>query len=174
MQAGNDSARSRPRPKAFFLVGFFVVAVGLAAVLYLRHNVAAPDPRCAKLLSHPQEDVAVPLPDGCSLASDVPPDRMVDYLENERKERGLVFKSWIRCDGASPVRSQRLSFDRDSRWLPTYVPGAYQFRQTVVLVALGPAAPQGSSIAGQVCIMPRQRYVSLISGQCDGKFAVWE
>jgi len=96
------------------------------------------------------------------------------YLENARKQRGLVFKAWITCKPSNQTQTTEFAFTHDAHWLPSYVPGAYQFRQTVILSGSAPPTAQESAVAGEVCLMPKRRYVSQIAGQCDGKFAVWK
>jgi hypothetical protein len=61
------------------------------------------------------------------LTTDASADQVVKYLENERKQRGLVFKAWIRCKPSSQTQTTEFAFTHDPRWLPSYVPGAYQF-----------------------------------------------
>ena len=62
----------------------------------------------------------------------------------------------------------------DPRWLPSYVPGAYQFRRTIIVVPIGPATPQRSHIVAEVCLMPWRKYLSQVVGVCKGKYAVWK
>jgi len=108
------------------------------------------------------------------LTTDAPPEQVVKYLENARKQRGLVFKAWITCKPSNQTQTTEFAFTHDAHWLPSYVPGAYQFRQTVILSGSAPPTAQESAVAGEVCLMPKRRYVSQIAGQCDGKFAVWK
>jgi len=61
----------------------------------------------------------------------------------------------------------------DDHWLPSYVPGTYEFRRTVIIVPYRQPAPQGSPVIAEICLMPWRRYVSQIIGQCDGKYSVW-
>jgi hypothetical protein len=65
-------------------------------------------------------------------------------------------------------------FVRDSRWLPSYVPQTYEFRRTVIILPYSRVTAGPSSVVAMVCLMPMRKYVSLIAGQCDGKFAVWK
>ena len=95
---------------------------------------------------------------------------MVKYLEKERVGRNLIFKEWIRCEG---VPAGGFAFADDPRWLPSDVPGTYQFRRTVIIVAYARPIPQGSEVVAEVCVMPWRKYLRQIMGECDGKFAVW-
>lgn len=110
----------------------------------------------------------------CFQVTEVPPDNMVKYLENERNRRGLVFKKWITCKTASQTATPSFALEQDPRWLPSYVPGTCQFRRTVVILPHARPVPEGSPVVAEVCLMPRRRYVSEIAGQCDGKFSVWK
>ena len=161
------------KPKHLGLLGLIVVAGVLALILFIFFP-SLPDPKCAPLLMRPESDVAIPLPDNCMLTTDAAADQVVKYLENERKQRGLVFKAWIHCNPSSQTQTTEFAFTHDPRWLPSYVPGAYQFRQTVILYRYAPPIPQASAVVGEVYLMPRRRYVSQIAGQCDGKFSVWK
>jgi len=98
----------------------------------------------------------------------------VKYLENERNWRGLVFKAWITCKPPNQAHATEFAFTRDPHWLPTYVPRAYQFRRTVIILPVRQAIAWQSDVAGEVCLMSRWRYALMIAGQCDGKFSVWK
>jgi len=162
-----------PKPKHLGLLVLLVVAGVLALIVFVFFPTL-PDPMCAGLLAHPESDVTIPLPANCIQTTDVAIDNMVKYLESERKRRGLIFKQWITCKTRSQTANPGFPFERDQRWLPSYVPGTYQFRRTVVILPDAPPVPQGSPVVAEVCLMPWRRYVSQITGQCDGKFSVWK
>jgi hypothetical protein len=61
----------------------------------------------------------------------------------------------------------------DSHWLPSYVPGTYQFRRTVIIVPYAQPTPQRSPVIAEVCLMPWGKYFSQLAGQCNGKYKVW-
>jgi hypothetical protein len=173
---GNASQPEHPRPKGHRFLGWFLAGVVPIAILlvYYLYSADPADPRCLTLLAHPDSEVVIPLPVNCILTTDAPADQMVKYLENERKQRGLVFKAWITCKSSNQIHATEFAFTHDPRWLPSYVPGTHQFRQTVIISGYAPPTPQESAVAGEVCLMPKRRYVSQIAGQCDGKFAVWK
>jgi hypothetical protein len=161
------------KPKYLGLLGLLVVAGALALTVFIFFPTL-PDPKCAALLAQSESDVTIPLPGNCIQTKEVLPDNMVKYLENERKRRGLIFKQWITCKTPDQTANPRFPFERDPRWLPSYVPGTYQFRRTVVILPYALPVPQGSPVVAEVCLMPWRRYVSQIAGQCDGKFSVWK
>jgi hypothetical protein len=161
-----------PKPRRFF--GWLLLSVVLIAIIVVYFYLPSADPRCITLLAHPDGDVAIPLPVNCMLTTDTPADQVVKYLENERKQRGLVFKAWISCKPSNQTQTTEFAFTHDPHWLSSYVPGAYQFRRTVILSRSAPPTAQESAVAGEVCLMPKRRYVSQIAGQCDGKFSVWK
>jgi hypothetical protein len=161
-----------PKLKHLGLLGLFVTGV-LALILFIFFPPLL-DPKCAALLARPESDVVITLPGNCMLTTDAPADQVMKYLENERKRRGLVFKAWISCKPSNQTQTIDFAFTHDPRWLPSYVPGAYQFRQTVILSRYAPPTPQESAVAGEVCLMPQRKYASQIAGQCDGKFSVWK
>jgi hypothetical protein len=159
------------KPKHLGLLGLLVVTGVLALILFIFFP-SLPDPKCVGLLARTESDVVIPLPANCTQATDVPPDDMVKYLENERNTRGLIFKKWITCK--TPTPTPGFAFERDPRWLPSYVPRTYQFRRTVIILPYAQPVPEGSSVVAEVCLMPWRKYVSQIAGQCDGKFTVWK
>ncbi len=148
----------------------------LAGVLIL---VIAPlysfriDPRCSVLLTLSRNDVSVPLPENCVETAEAPADKMVQYLEGQRRRRQFIFKSWIVCKGSVQVPVQRFSFENDPHWLPSYNCCAYQFRRTVIILPEDMELKKGSPVAGEVTIMPWRRYMQIIAGECQGKFSVW-
>ena len=76
-----------------------------------------------------------PLLAGCAERTDSPSDDVAEYLENDRKERGLHFEKWIECETPIQASETRFALERNRGWLPGYVPGSYQFRRTVVLIS---------------------------------------
>ncbi|HXJ05164.1 MAG TPA: hypothetical protein VNH65_08705 [Candidatus Acidoferrum sp.] len=124
---GSPSQSKRPRQGTHGLLLWFLVSAALIAILLVFYFLPSTDPRCIALLAHPDSDVVIPLPDPCMLTTDIPADQVVKYLENERKQRGLVFKAWISCKPSNQTQTTDFDFLHDPRWLPSYVPGAYQF-----------------------------------------------
>jgi hypothetical protein len=129
---------------------------------------------CPTLLMRSTRQEAVALPPDCQMSANVQTDDMVRYLENERVKRPLIFKRWITCKQAVQVPPMEFAFLRDPRWLPSYVPGTYQFRRTVILVPYSYRGPKGSPVVAEVCLMGWGKYILQIAGQCGGKFSVWK
>jgi hypothetical protein len=154
-------------------LGWLLIAGALVVILFIVFP-HLPDPTCAALLVRSEGDVAIPLPANCVRVSGVPVDNMVKYLEKERNNRRLIFKEWITCKTASQTPASGFAFEEDQRWLPSYIPGTYQFRRTVIILPYGQDIPHGSPVAAEVSLMPWRRYISQIIGQCDGKFSVWK
>jgi hypothetical protein len=149
----------------------------VAAVLVLGIWIFVPaifDPHCAALLMHSVSEVQISLPEQCTMATDVPADDMVRYLEAERVKGGLVFKAWVVCNVPAEAPKLQFAFEQDSHWLGSYVPGIDQFRRTAIVVPYARPIPSGSRIAAEVCLMPWRKYASQIAGQCHTKFAVWK
>ncbi|MGB9434196.1 MAG: hypothetical protein WBQ89_18270 [Candidatus Acidiferrum sp.] len=161
------------KPKHLGLLGLLIVS-GVLALILLIFFPSLPDPKCVGFLARTESDVVIPLPANCTQTTDVPPDDMVKYLENERSRRGLIFKKWITCKTPNQTPTPGFAFERDPRWLPSYVPRTYQFRRTVIILPYAQPVPEESSVVAEVCLMPWRRYVSQIAGQCDGKFTVWK
>lgn len=149
-----------------------MVAVGLIVGLFVRFSFV-PDPSCASLLLRSAHDVVLHLPESCAQSVAVQTDAVVLSLDKERMRRGLAFKSWIACANVQDDRIQT-SFSDDTRWLPSYIPGAFQFRRTVVIVRHFPGAPQQSRVVAEVCFMPWSKYLKQVAGQCGTKFSVWK
>ena len=161
------------KAKDLGLLGLLVVAGVLALILFIFFP-SLPDPKCAALLARPESDVDISLPANYIQTTDVPRDDVVKYLENERNTRGLISKKWITCKTPNQTPTPGFAFERDPRWLPSYVPRTYQFRRTVIILPYAQPVPKGSSVVAEVCLMPWRRYVSQIAGQCAGKFTVWK
>jgi len=132
------------------------------------------DTRCADILAHPENDVVIPLPENCTLATYAPMEQRAKNFEIERMHRGLTLKAWIICNPSSRTQSIQFAYTHDPRWMPSYVPGLYQLRQTVIISPDEIPPPRKPVIAGEVCLMPRERYLSQIYGQCDSKFELWK
>lgn len=166
----DDSERRAVRVKPLYLLaGLLVVCVLAVGVLILFPSL--PDPTCASLLARSEEEMVISLPASCARSRTAASDDMVKYLEHERNGRGLLFHEWITC---REVPAGGFAFMNDPHWLPSYVPGTYQFRRTVIIVPYAHPVPQGSSIVAEVCLMPWRNYILQIVGKCDGKFSVWK
>lgn len=166
-----DNAERRPRGlrSLYFFFGLVVLFVLVIGVLILFPSL--PDPTCASLIVRSEKEVTIPLPANCARVSAADPDTMAKYLEDERNRRGLTFSQWIICNEAP---TGGFAFMDDPLWLPSYVPGTYQYRRTVVIVPYAQPIPKGSQVVGEVCLMPWRKYIRQIAGQCNGKFSVWK
>ena len=153
----------------YFLLGLLVLCVLTLGVLILFPSL--PDPTCAALLARSEQEVPIALPANCARVGNVSSDPMVNYLENERNTFGLISKEWITC---AEVPAGGFAFMDDPRWLPSYVPGRYQFRRTVIIVPYTQPVPQGSPVVAEICLEPWGKYIRQIAGQCDGKLSVWK
>jgi hypothetical protein len=151
--------RSRRLPAVLVLV-FIMVSLLL---LFLRSPSA--------LLLTESEAVSIPVPPNCALTRDVAPDAMEKYLARERSTRNLIFKEWITCQGV-PVAG--LTWADDPRWLPSYMPGTFQFRRVVILVPHAQPIPEGSEVVAEVCVLPWRQYLRQIAWEYNGKFSVWK
>jgi hypothetical protein len=147
-----------------------VLATIVLALLVLVLFPSLPDPTCASLMVRALPDTLIALPADCGRSRSVIPDAMVSYLERERISRGLSPHGWITC---TEVPANGFAFMNDSRWLPSYVPGTYQFRRTVIIVPYTDSAPKGSPVMAEVSRVPWGRYIRQIAGQCTGKYSVW-
>jgi hypothetical protein len=153
----------------YFLLGLLILCVLILGVPILFPSL--PDPACAALLARSEKEVPIDLPANCARIANVGSDDIVKYLEKERNTYRLVPEGWITC---REVPAGGFVFMNDPHWLPSYVPGQYQFRRTVIIVPYAPPAPQGSPVVAEVCVMPWGKYLREIAGQCDGKFSVWK
>jgi hypothetical protein len=128
---------------------------------------------CPTLLLRSIRLEAITLPQDCQMSANVQTDDKVRYLENDRVRRRLIFKGWITCKQLEQASAREFIFLKDPRWLPSYVPGTYQFRRTVILFP-GHPVPKGSRVVAEVCLMGWRKYISQIAGQCGDKFSVWK
>jgi hypothetical protein len=150
-----------------FLVGLLVVCVLALGVFILLPSL----PTFASVLAHSQQEVPIALPANCARIGNVGSDPLVKYLENERNTYGLTHTEWITCSEA-PLGG--FAFMNDPHWLPSYVPGRYQFRRTVIIVPYAQPVSKGSPVVAEICLLPWGKYIRQIAGQCDGKFSVWK
>jgi hypothetical protein len=127
---------------------------------------------CSSLLE--QRDAPMFLPTDCTLTEKAPTGDALGRLEAERRKRGLSHQSWIECASAVGAQEWVRAMEADRRWLPSYVPGTYQWRRTIVVLAGRSANSVGPQVVAEVCGMPRWPYIQQIRGECDGKFAVWK
>jgi hypothetical protein len=132
------------------------------------------DLRCLALLARSVSDSHIQLPRGCAETNNVEPGAVADDFEAQRKSRGVVFKAWIVCETADQATGFKDAFERDSRWLPSYVPGALQYRRTMIILANPGTAFGQSHLAAEICLMPWRRYCSQISGGCSTRFSIWQ
>ena len=166
--AVRPSSTNHRRGRAFRLLAITICLV-LAAAIY----VSPLDIHCVPLLVASAREVPIPLPWGCSLASRVPQDQMVEYLENDRKSRGLDFKSWITCPPLEEGQTRDFPVDHDARWMPSYDPGTLQFHRVVIVSPYAQPIPRNSPVVAEVALTPWLRYISEVSGECHGKYSVW-
>jgi len=154
--------------RVYLLAGFLLCVLGMAALIIFP---SLPDPTCLSLIVRSEQDALILLPANCSRNRSMDSDSMVKYLEDERNRRGLLFRQWIICNG-TPESS--FGFMNDPRWLPSYVPGTYQYRRTVIIVPYAQPIPEGSPVIAEVCLMPWRNYIRQIAGECTGKYSVWK
>ena len=166
-----DNPERRPRKlrPSYFFAGLVMLCVLVMGVLILFPSL--PDPTCASLIVRSEKEISIPLPANCARVSAVDPDSMVEYLEDERSRRGLTFGQWIVC---KETTTGGFAFMDNPSWLPSYVPGTYQYRRTVVIVPYAQPIPKGSKVVGEVCLTPWWKYIRQIAGQCNGKFSAWK
>lgn len=156
----------KPLRLAAGFIGLCFLALGALILL-----PSLPDPTCTALLERSLGGVAIPLPANCVLVPNAAPDDMVKYLDHERSSRGLVFRQWITCE---MVPAGGFAFMNDPHWLPSYVPGTYQYRRTVIIVPYAHSLHQESPVVGEICLLPWRRYIRQVAGQCDVKYAIWK
>ena len=173
--ANNKNESTLKRKGAFQRRAFLLclVAIGLVALGTWMFFPALSEPSCTILLARSVGEARISLPDHCVEAGDAPFDNVVRYLETERKRRGLTFQNWIVCDVPLQTVESEFTFQGDVRWLPTYVPRAYQFRRTVVLLPYSQSVER-SRVAAEVCLMPWRRYASQIAKRCGKEFSIWK
>ena len=127
---------------------------------------------CVSLLAAGEPPIM--LPKDCALKDKAPTGQSFEHLEAERLQRGLKRQGWIECASSASARAWLSSLETDHRWLPSYVPGTYEWRRTVIVVGGSPSSTAGAQVIAEVCVIPWWRYTQQIRGQCDKKFAVWK
>jgi hypothetical protein len=114
------------KPKLLGLLGLLVVAGVVALILFIFFP-SLPDPKCAALLARPENVATIPLPANCVQTTEMPPDNMMKYLENERNKRGLIFQEMGYLQDAKPDRNPRFRL----RPRPTLVAQLYPWHLSV-------------------------------------------
>ena len=159
------------KPKILGAIGWILL---LGAILTIAVFLSTPrvEWACSSLLE--QGDTPMFLPTDCTLTERAPTGDALGRLQAERSKRGLRHQSWIEC--ASPLGAQEWvrAMEADRRWLPSYVPGTYQWRRTIVVLGGRSRNLAGPQFIAEVCVMPRWPYIRQIRAECDGKFAVWK
>lgn len=145
----------------------------LLALVVLAFCLLPVDPRCVPLIIRSFRDVQIPLPQGCTSTTDPFEGETIQWLEDDRKSRGLIFKSRIVCTPREADGTRRFDLLNDPRWLPGYVPQTYQFRRTVVIFPTKKGVAPNSPVVAEVVLVPWTRYLSQISRECKGKFSMW-
>jgi len=159
---------ARKNRLTYVLAGLVLCVLGMGTLIIFP---ALPDPTSVSLIVRSTGEIAIPLPAGCARVASVDFDAMARYLEDERNRRGLIAHQWITCKELS---KESLQFVNDTHWLPSYVPGTYQYRRTVIIVPYAQPVPQGSPIIAEVCLMPWPKYIRQIAGEGTGKYSVWK
>jgi hypothetical protein len=148
----------------------WISLAGVIVVLAVILVVPVTGSDCAALME--PGEAPLMLPANCTRMKKT--SESANYFESQRKERGLNHDGWIVCSAPSDGGAWERAIQEDHRWLPSYVPGAYQWRRTVLLLPYGPSSRAGSHLVAEICLMPRWKYIRQIYGQCDEKFAVWK
>ncbi len=149
------------------------VLIAALLLIFVAASVFAFEYRCVSLLVSSMKNVDVPVPEGCSPSQTVPHDSTVEYLENERRNRGLAFESWITCSPLKQDHVRDFGILRDPRWLPSYQGQAYQFRRVVIIFPYAPSSPATSTVVAEVASVPWFRYISQVRKDCEKKFSAW-
>jgi hypothetical protein len=159
------------QPKKRGAIGWLLL---LGAILTIAVFQCTPrvERACSSLLE--QRDASMFLPTDCTLTERAPTGDALGRLQAERSKRGLRHQSWIECASALGAQEWVRAMEADRRWLPSYVPGTYQWRRSVVVLGGRSRNSVGPQVIAEVCVMPRWRYIRQIRGECDGKFAVWK
>jgi len=152
--------------------GILLLGALLAITMFLFMPWPFIERGCSFLLE--QRDAPLFLATDCTLTEKAPIGDALGRFEADRRKRGLGHQNWIACASAVGAQEWLRAMEADRRWLPSYVPGTYQWRRTVVVLAGRFANSAGPQVIAEVCGMPRWPYIQQIRGECDGKFAVWK
>lgn len=149
-----------------------VVASTLLVVILL---LLAPFWKCRGLIVSdllPFRDVQFPVPSDCVPVSEAPPASVLEFMEKRRTSERLDLVKVATCRTHQSVEAVWQRINDDHRWLPSYLPGPYQYRRFVVLPATF-ETPNGTEVVVELCTKSRWRYYEQIVGDCE-KFAVWK
>jgi len=149
-----------------------VVAVTLLVVTVL---LLAPFWKCRSLIASdflPSSTVEFPVPLDCINVSDAPPPGVLKFMEKRRTLERLSLVSVTTCRTHQSAEAVWKGIDDEHRWLPSYLPGPYQYRRYVAIPATL-NTPNGTLVVVELCKRSRWRYYEQIAGDC-GKFAIWK
>lgn len=163
-----ENAKRRRAHRRIVWIPLVSVLVAITVILF-RLEYA---PECAALLAPGEAPML--LPANCRERARPAADEWKKYFDSERNKRGLKHQAWISCASISDAQAWVKTIDGDGRWLPSYVPGTYQWRRIVILLPYGTRGSAGSDVIAEVCSVPWTRYIRQISGECNGKFSVWK
>jgi hypothetical protein len=119
----------------------------------------------------PLGDVQFPVPVDCTNVSDAPPAAVLDFMEKRRTLEGLSLVRVITCKTHQSSAAVEEGIDNDHRWLPSYVPGPYQYRRYVAVPAVLETL-NGTLVVVELCKKSRRRYYRQIVGNCE-KYSIW-
>lgn len=147
-----------------------VVAVLLIALL----AVLTANARCINILARSTSLQLPPLAPNCSLTENVPVGDEDLRKELDDWTAGLVNRRYVVCD--LPLFQPPLTdFAGNPTWIPTYVPGGYQYRRTTVRGLFARRTPENRRhVVSEVGLGPWRKYARQIVGQCQGKYSVWK
>jgi len=166
-----DTATQRKRPFVVRRGRVIVVALGLC-VLAL---IFVPRWTCSSLILDDLvpfgSDVSFPVPQDCAALNETPPGATLAAIEKERLYRQLDPGRVTMCETRQSARSFWEDLDRNRQWLPSYVPGLWQYRRVVAIPATV-ETPAGTLVVVELCRERRWRYYTHVLGNCE-KSAIW-
>jgi diguanylate cyclase (GGDEF)-like protein len=145
-----------------------LACVGVA--LLVRPGLSCAPFRVADILS--SEELSPPLPVDCAATTEKPSDSIMQDLDKQREDHGLLLQETVTCKVSLSAGSHAARL-RDQQWLSSlYVNGTYQYRRHVFLTS-SEDVPGGRIYTVEVCLLPWWTYLIQPSEACWDRYAFW-
>jgi hypothetical protein len=116
-------------------------------------------------------DVHFPVPPDCVVLNAPPPVATLAAIEKERLYEQLESGQVTMCRTQQTTSSLSEELNRSPQWLPSYVPGRWQYRRYVAIPA-AVETPTGTLVVVELCRKRRWLYYKQICGDPE-KYVVW-
>jgi len=115
--------------------------------------------------------VHFPVPPDCVAVNETTPGATFAAIATQRLYRQLDPGRVTMCRTRQSAEIFWEDLLRNRQWLPSYVPGTWQYRRNVAIAATS-EAPNGTLVVVEMFKERRWRYYKHVLGNCE-KYAIW-